>query len=284
MTREAPPRLPSTSPGIGGISLFQRFTRPDLYIARCGRLDAVITEHHIEDAPEFLRGLRVVFASDMHVLARTTRADLDGFAQKIAGIGPELLLLGGDYSDHIEGTLRLFDALSVLRPPLGIYGVIGNNDYEAWMGRMDKLRSAMARTGCVLLRNKAVDIPYGGGTIRLAGVNEHLYGKPKAARLLSAPSAQDTYRVLLSHYPVLPGARPDLMLCGHTHGGQFNLLGITPYTVGFELLSRHRPHAVAISGLLDMDGMKLLVSKGIGASRLQLRVGVRPEINLLVFD
>ena len=60
--------------------------------------------------------------------------------------------------------------------------------------------------------------------------------------------------------------------------------GVTPYAIGFERLTKPHIHSLAISGLHDLGDMKLLVSKGIGASRLQLRVGVRPEINLLLFE
>ena len=263
--------------------MYQHFLRPDPYIARSGHLRAAVAERTIEGTPTFLRGLRVLFASDMHVLPRTTRADLDALARRFSDIGPDLLLLGGDYSDRAEGTHRLFEALAGVKPPLGCFGVVGNNDAEAWAERVGELRSVMAKGGCRLLLNEAVDIPYGGGTIRLAGIDEHLHGKPSISRLYPAGPREDNYRILLSHYPVMPVARPDMMLCGHTHGGQFNLLGLTPYGIGFERLSPHRPHAVAVSGLLTVEGMRLLVSKGIGASRIQWRVGVRPEIELLTF-
>ena len=96
--------------------------------------------------------------------------------------------------------------------------------------------------------------------------------------------------VLLEHDPsawrrkILPHSHVQLTLSGHTHGGQFNLFGITPFTIGFERIKlNHRP-TLAVSGLHDIDGMRLLVSKGVGASRLQLRVGVQPEINQIIFE
>jgi len=115
------------------------FSRPDLYFARSGRLDATLVSRRISGAPGFMRGLRVLFASDFHVLARSTRADLDALAAKMAGAGPDLLLLGGDYSDVAGDAERLFRALGGVRPPLGAYGVLGNNDAEAWAGRLDRL-------------------------------------------------------------------------------------------------------------------------------------------------
>ena len=103
-------------------------------------------------------------------------------------------------------------------------------------------------------------------------------------RVSAGPDGRARCRILLSHYPVLPDERPDLMLCGHTHGGQFNLLGLTPFAIGFERLVSRKPHARYIAGLHKQGGTQVLVTKGIGASRIPLRVGVRPEICLIRFD
>lgn len=263
--------------------MYQHFSRPDRYLSRCGHLDVTLVERPIGGAPSFMRGMRALFVADTHVLPRTTRADLDALMGRIAGAKPDMLLLGGDYSDAAGDTVRFFEAMEGIRPPLGSYAVIGNNDAEAWAGRLDELRAIMARQGCELLCNGAVRVPRNGGTIHIAGVDEYKFGGPDAAGLLPEAPRPDAYRILLSHYPVLTPLRPELMLCGHTHGGQFNLLGLTPFAIGFERLNRPRRASAAISGLREIDGMKLLVTKGIGASRIQLRIGVRPEMELLVF-
>ena len=264
--------------------MIQRFSKPDLYIRRCGHLDATVTEHRIGGVPAFMRGLRALFVSDLHVRPNTTQAELDALVDRIAGASPQLLLLGGDYSDFAEDCVRFFKALGRLVFPLGAYGVLGNNDAEAWEGHIKALRKTMSQAGCRLLINASVDIPLSGGKLSVGGIDEYRYGNAHTNKLWSGEGSGNCYRILLSHYPVLPQARPDLMLSGHTHGGQFNLLGLTPYAIGFERFGQPRRASAAISGLHDLGGMKLLVSKGIGASRLQLRFGVRPEINLLLFE
>ena len=261
--------------------MYQRFSKPDLYCARTGRLDAFVHERAISGAPAFMRGVRVLFASDTHVLPRTSDAEIDALVARMAALAPDIALLGGDYSDTAEGAVRLFDALKGLRPPLGMFGVIGNNDAEAWDSARE-LRRAMAKAGVRLLVNQSERLRVNGGTLYVGGVDEHRYGAPHYDGLYPVAPSPDAYRVLLSHYPCRPARAPDLMLSGHTHGGQFNALGLTPFFVGFERLSR-RPRSMAIAGLCDIGDMKLLVSKGIGASRLQLRVGVRPEVELLTF-
>ena len=265
-------------------AVIQLFSRPDLYVRRAGHLDAVVTEHRIPGAPPFMHGLRAVFVTDTHVLPRTSQADIDALAAKIAATRADVMLLGGDYSDDMADAVRLFDALGGIVPALGGYGVIGNNDAEAWKGHIKRLEAVVSRAGCQLLVNRSVRIRRDGGVMWIGGVDEHRYSKPDAGGLYPGNPRPDAYRILLSHYAVMPSVRPDLMLCGHTHGGQFNLLGVTPFTIGFE--ERRIPYqaSMATAGLFDVDGMKLLVSKGVGASRIQLRVGVRPEINLLVFE
>lgn len=264
--------------------MYQLFPKPDRYFARSGHLDATVVKRAIPGAPDFMRGLRALFVTDVHVLPGTTAGELDAFAEKLASLSPDLLLLGGDYSDWTRDALRFFEALAVVRPPLGGFGVIGNNDAEAWKGRLEELRGHMARAGVEMLCNGVVRVPRGDGIIHISGLDEHLHGRPDAARLLSASPDPGSYRILLSHYPVDPDVRPELMLCGHTHGGQFNLLGLTPFAVGFERFKKPRVPAMAVSGLHDVEGMRLLVSKGVGASRLQWRIGVRPEVDLLVFE
>ena len=122
-----------------------------------------------------------------------------------------------------------------------------------------------------------------GGRLVIGGVDERKYGAPQYAGLFPAAASGSVYRILLSHFPCAPDAKCDLMLSGHTHGGQFNLLGVTPYTVGFERVFPQNMAVLASAGLFETGGMKLLVSKGVGASRIPWRVGVRPEIDLIVF-
>ena len=259
----------------------QLFCKPDRYIGVCGRLACEVVEHRVE-APEFLRGTRALFLSDAHVTRRTTEADLDAFAARVAEIAPDLVLWGGDFADEAVHARRLFNHLRAIAPPLGSFAAPGNNDREAWSD-LGRLREVMADAGIRLLVNESVEIPVGAGWLTIAGVDEYFRGAPDSAGLYPETVGPDAWRLLISHFPILPERLPDLMLSGHTHGGQFNLLGLTPYTIGFErLFSRKFPPAY-VAGIYEAGATRLLVSKGIGASRIPLRVGVRPEIDLVVF-
>ena len=257
----------------------QFLSKPDRYAGPCGDLRCGLVERRIPGAPEFLRGLRALFVTDVHALPRTSSGDIEALAGRMADARPDILLLGGDYADTPEPARRLFEGLRGLRPPLGAFGVLGNNDREAFPNP-DALRGIMSEAGLELLVNEARTLNVNGGRLVVAGVDEYKHGQPDAEGLFHG---EDGYRLLLSHYPRPVPDMPDLMLCGHTHGGQFNLLGLTPYAVGFERLLDQRRAPWYIAGLHRCRGGQVFVSKGIGASRIPLRIGVRPEIDLLIF-
>lgn len=264
--------------------MHQFLSRPDRHLSLCGNLRAAVVERAVSGAPAFMRGLRAVFACDFHAVSRTTPEDIRALGDRIRALEPDLILLGGDYSDSAEGALRLFGGIGPLDAPLGCFGVLGNNDREAWPA-LKPLRRAMSAAGCRLLVNESARIRLAGGTLVLAGLDDAVYGDPRPAGLYPGKPSEICYRIVLFHEPSPVRPAPDLMLCGHTHGGQFNLLGLTPYTIGFERwFGQHRVDVLGVAGWRDADGARVLVSKGIGASRIPLRVGVRPEIELLRFE
>lgn len=260
--------------------MYQFFSKPDACIGRTGDLRCAVVERPIDGAPAFMDGLRVLFVSDFHAVEGTSTADMERLIQRMAEARPDLLLLGGDCADRPVPALRLLRAMGRLKPLLGGFAVVGNNDREAFED-LKVLRRAMADSGIVLLVNEARALNIHGGRLVIAGLDEYHHGHPEPAGLVP-PAGTDTFRILLSHYPIAVAPMPDLMLSGHTHGGQFNLLGLTPYTIGFERIFSRRASRF-IAGFHPYGGGRMLVSKGIGASRIPLRIGVRPEMDLLVF-
>lgn len=249
------------------------FTRPDrtLHPGLFNLPRAVHTA--IGGAPEFMKPLRALFLSDVHLRPGVSDAKLAAFMALLAGQNAELILLGGDYAETPGDCLRFFEAFRNIHAPLGVYAVPGNNDLES----MPTLGETMARAGVTLLNNRCVQVGFNGGCIQIAGCDDHKYGSPRTKDLF--PDERNAYRILLSHWPVQPDCECELMLSGHTHAGQFNLLGVTPYSIGFE----HKYRLLGVRGLQKRGGMRLLVSNGIGISRIPLRIGAEPRIELLNF-
>ena len=226
----------------------------------------------IGGAPAWLRGVRALFISDVHLRPSVSDAKLSALVGIIRSAHASLLLLGGDYAETDADCARFFRALSACDFPLGAYAVPGNNDPQ----QAGVLESMADAGGVILLRNRRAQILLKGKRLEIAGCDDHKYGSPRTEGLFSADA---NYRILLSHFPTKPDCACELMLSGHTHAGQFNLLGLTPYTIGFERSFHH----LAIRGLHRMGKMQLLVSNGVGVSRLPLRVGASPRIHLLEF-
>ncbi|MCQ2438115.1 MAG: metallophosphoesterase, partial [Clostridia bacterium] len=191
------------------------------------------------DRPE-ADGIRILFATDFHL---RKRQDADAIASQLAEIDCDLRLYGGDFADRREDSLRMMHALSKVKAPLGVFAVPGNNDSEAFGDDWATMEAAL---DAPMLVNRSVQ----AGPLIVGGVDEYYHGKPSDEGLF----ATDGFSVLLSHYPILPKhCRPNLMLSGHTHGGQFNCLGLTPYSIGFEQLGKkRRPAPARIEGLAKM--------------------------------
>ncbi len=244
----------------------------------------------IAGLPEGLDGLRVVQLADLHLGPRVPLPYLEQAVSRAAGLRPDLVVLTGDYIHNgrrnIDAAARLFDPL--VRAQIPTVGVLGNHD---WYGGGYAMSEALARTGVVMIDNARVffdgdarritDVP-SGGTICLAGVGDLLeHTVDVDAAFDRVPEAMP--RLLLAHNPdtaelssvTRSGPRIDLMLSGHTHGGQVRLplIGtpIVPSAFGDKYAG----------GLVPGPACRVLVSRGIGMSVLPIRFRVPPEIVLL---
>lgn len=198
---------------------------------------------------------------------------------------PDLILLSGDYHqgsrDSLELQLSNIQALmALLRAPGGVYAVQG--DVES----LAEARTVFGGTGVRLLADREVVTRVGDRTVAIAGLRLNYRGVPARAaveRLETRPGHGDV-RLLLAHRPdavlqLRPDTRIDLVLSGHTHGGQLRLPLIGPLTTASEV-----PRDVAAGGLHSLAGRRIYVSRGIGVERDQaprLRLGAPPEIAIL---
>lgn len=254
-----------------------------------GRAAPALVEWPVEIArlPETMNGLRVLFASDVHVGGHFGEAALERLVSQMAKIPADLILWGGDYAETRAGQERFAAGIAYLSPRLGMLAVVGNNDWECFQGDYGAMRALFSRAGAGLLVNEARNFSAPGGRLRVIGVDDMRYGRPDAPEF-SRPAEAGAARILLCHNPaalepLLRDAKelPDLALCGHTHGGQISLFGLTPFDFFYEWGGPNRRRFFRVTGAHNLEGMRLLVSNGIGASKLPLRVGAEPQIHLL---
>lgn len=219
------------------------------------------------------RGIRVAHISDFHF--RRWNTVLDQARWRLMVHDYDLLVVTGDFSSlsrkwrHAAGMCRrFFDGVS---PRLGIYAVLGNHD-----------RPRLAnQTGLPFrwLHDEHVRLDAGGGSLFLAGVNqcEAEFGNVTAA-LAGIPDGAAV--LLLAHYPstafdLAPG-RVQLMLSGHTHGGQIRLPGLGCVFTNDRIPTR------AARGLHRIGGTMVHVSAGIGTSgSLPFRWRCPPEVSMI---
>jgi len=221
--------------------------------------------------PSFTPGddLRLVLLADLHIRNSTNLRQIFAVIERLS---PSLLFLLGDYFLTYKRAKveEFFSLLSQINPPLGKFAIPGNRD------RADFLPYLFLEAGVIFLRDEYALRKNHNSTLLISGVR---YESEDISSLLrSLPSAD--FSILLSHKPDIilsPGdwKKVNLVLSGHTHGGQirFPLLGA--------ILTKSKLSRKYASGLANVLGLHLYVSRGIGVSKIPLRFACPSEISLL---
>ena len=201
-------------------------------------------------------------------------------------LNSDLIVILGDYfATHRFITERVPHAawaaeLARLKARLGVYAILGNHD---WWYEVEGVRKALARVRISLLENDAVLLNDRGRRFWLAGLGDqlaywlgpsHCQGVDDLPGTLKRITSDDPV-ILLAHEPDIFTAVPPrvaLTLAGHTHGGQIVLPFLPPLWTPSEYGARFA------YGHIVEEGRHMIVSGGLGCSKLPLRLGVPPEI------
>jgi predicted MPP superfamily phosphohydrolase len=221
-----------------------------------------------------LRGRRAVHISDLHLDYYLPRHDL--LIRTIAELHPDWIFVTGDLLNVPEGLPHLFQFLSYLRSLAPVYVTLGNHDHYSGVPVADFLELS-DRHKLHLLINQTSVIPLSGGELHIVGLDDPVTHR---ADVTCIPHrAADRYTVVLAHAPVIldllePHHAADLVLCGHSHGGQWRLGSIHPFWLPYGCRGR-------VHGHYHQDGQRLYVNRGLGWSLVPLRWNCSPEIVLL---
>lgn len=238
------------------------------------------------DAPR--TPVKVLLLTDAHLSEPDNGpARMDAIVDRINALKPDLVVLGGDYIGDWKGGATYDAAASIapfarLRAPLGVVAVTGNHDIVARPRSQDRRlpneqawAKAYGRIGVRLLSNRAVR----RGPIAVGGLADIYTGRPDVPATLSAMRALGGAPLLLSHSPDifthLSGHSPLLLLVGHTHCGQIALPGVGALYVPSAYGTRYA------CGVYRRGRATMIVSAGVGTSRLPLRAFAPPDIWLI---
>lgn len=244
--------------------------------------------------------LSILHISDLHLQSKNERraAWLESVPDRLGRV-PDLVLATGDFIEDNSGIPRVVQALNALEARLGRFYVLGSHDYyvsrfriptnyfardhtpvKAQPAETHALESSLQEKGWQPLTNTTHVIDSPEGPVRVAGVDDPYLNRHSTDHIQRDQS--DAAAIALVHAPdvvsewILAGF--DLVLGGHTHGGQVRIPGVGALVTNCAL-----PTALA-SGLRSIGGGWLHVSPGLGTGRFTpIRFSCRPEATLLQF-
>jgi predicted MPP superfamily phosphohydrolase len=232
--------------------------------------------------PSEFHGFRIVQLSDLHHSPYFSAEEILAAVQQANELQPDLIVLTGDYishsRDYIPGCAL---ALAELQAPHGVFAVLGNHDH--WTDGK-AMYSALTEQGIRVLTNENFKLNLGEAYIRLLGVDDLMVGQDDLQLALLGSSTDET-RILLCHNPriIREAARAgiDLVLSGHTHGGQINWRLLTGRKDPKLNRWLRRPSRRLTRGHTELGATQLYVNRGLGTVIAPLRYGCPPEITLL---
>jgi len=239
--------------------------------------DVIKVDVPVKDLPDPFRGFTILQISDLHISMTLGKEYVQKVVDQAVREQADMIVFTGDLADGREKDMsKDASPLSVLNAPFGKYFVTGNHDYYsgalAWLNRIERL-------GFVPLINEHRIIEKENAQIVLAGITDYRAGRiipghasdPEKA-LKDAPLSMP--RIMLAHQPKsifkTDPLGVDLMICGHTHGGQY-----VPWNF---LVSLDQPY---VHGLHRHNATQIYVSRGTGYWGPPLRVCAPPEITIL---
>lgn len=231
---------------------------------------------HIRRLSKAHDGLKIVQLTDIHHSLYTPLEDVERAVRMTNHLQPDIVALTGDYvtfsPSYIWPVARV---LGKLRARKGIFAVLGNHDFQV---DPDEMTRALEAQEIRVLRNSHAALHSGHAKLWFVGVDDLWWAADDLEAGIRHIPARDP-KVLLCHNPV--GVRMaaehhiDLVLSGHTHGGQVRLPVVGAFYARSKLGKRF------IEGWNRLDGTQIYVSRGIGKVLLPIRVGCPPEIACL---
>ncbi|MDM8535766.1 metallophosphoesterase [Desulfobacterales bacterium HSG17] len=241
--------------------------------------------------PDSFNGFKIVHISDIHASYWVTEAYLLKVVEQINSLPKDLVVITGDI---LTGSVNSFwkkwipsgdkdyiamvaDVLSRLKCENKI-AVLGNHDQGDSFANEQRLVIELEKIGIRVLRNESLNITRKNEQIFIAGTDDYWNTCDLSRTLSKVPDK--AFSILLSHNPDITGdmnteTKADLVLCGHTHGGQIRIPYLSRYYMPIKNPDRY------IAGLVKEPFGYTYVNRGIGTLVFPFRLNAPPEITYL---
>ncbi|MFA3783632.1 metallophosphoesterase [Melioribacteraceae bacterium 4301-Me] len=245
-------------------------------------------EYVKKNLPHELDGFKITFISDLQADPYTNSNRLKNYIQKVNETSPDLVLIGGDMitstPDYINESAEY---VGKIKSKYGVYSCVGDHDNWAYSNdskrNLSEIENALAKYNVKMLDNKKIIIPVKKSKIGISFVTntyvEHI-NNTELDSLTNLPEGND-FNILLTHQPrqyIIDEAikkKFDLMLAGHTHGGQITFL------FPFFNLSPTLLETKYVRGDFYFGNLMLIVTRGLGMSIAPFRYNSTPEITVI---
>lgn len=263
-----------------GVISFGSFVEPQLITVR---------HQHVEITPNPSRVLHAILISDTHVGPYKGERFFKRVVDTITEIHPDLILVAGDFTESKSEQISNLSPLANLTAVYPTYAVLGNHDYRLGMDtdpvdeeNAAEIERVLLEYGVQLLKNEGILLDE--KRLWIAGTDELWTGQADIQAALARRPLLETPTILISHNPdivreISPAQHIELVVAGHTHGGQIRLPLIGPVPPIPDQLGRAYDR-----GLFDYKGSKLFITSGIGESGPRARLFNPPEIVVLTIQ
>ncbi len=224
--------------------------------------------------------VKVVQLSDIQVSETYTIEQLNNLVEKVNKLSPDMIVFTGDLFENFsmfQPLQEVTDSLSNLEATIGKYAIWGNRDYGGGAARV--YEPLLRDSGFTLLKNSGVNVQLSNGKkLFIGGLDDGLLGNPNVDHMLAYMENDTDYEIVIMHEPdmadLLKDTSIDLLLAGHSHGGQIQIPFIK--SISTSLAEKYS------EGFYDINnnGTQLYVNTGIGTSRIAARFMVPPEISV----
>jgi uncharacterized protein len=235
--------------------------------------------------PESFHGLTIAQVSDFHYAEYTEGFFIKRVIREVNRLKPDVVVFTGDYitngfwplPDNENFAYQCAEMISAVESQVR-YAVLGNHDC-AIAPHTHVVTDALESHGIPVLHNRAMPLERDGGRLWFAGTGDAICHEARIDQAIPSASRTDNEPViLLAHEPdLLPQVVPygvDLMLSGHTHGGQVRI----PFLPAMFLPDLGQKY---IEGLYQLGSTQLYVNRGVGTVNLPFRLNCPPEITLI---